>query len=94
MASKQAPQRPLVRISEAAKAAGVSRQTVEYYITLGLISPLRRPGSRGRFFDRHLIRQIRIIRELNRTGLSLRAIRETYLQRWQKARAAGRPPRA
>ena len=69
-----------MRISQAAKAAGVSRQTVEYYIMLGLIVPIRTDSGR-RFFDAALVRRIRLIRKLNRTGYTLRAIRETYLAR-------------
>ena len=70
-----------MRISDAARAAGVTNQTVEYYIMLGMICPRRRPGGRGRFFDRALIRRIRLIRSLNESGYTLRAIRETYLSR-------------
>ena len=68
-----------MRISQAAKAAGVSKQTVEYYIMIGLISPIRRAGERGRFFNDKLIRRIRLIRRLNESGYTLRSIRETYL---------------
>ena len=67
-----------MRISEAAQAAGVSRQTVEYYIMLGLIVPIR-TDSGGRRFDTALVRRIRLIRRLNRSGYTLRSIRETYL---------------
>lgn len=68
-----------MRISAAAKAAGVSNQTVEYYIMLGLVLPLRRGGKRGRFFDKKLVKRIRLIRQLNESGYTLRAIRETYM---------------
>ena len=80
MSKTRAAKPPTIRISEAAKAAGVSRQTVEYYIMLGLIVPIR-PDGGGRFFDAALVRRIRLIRKLNRTGYTLRAIRETYLAR-------------
>jgi len=69
----------LVRISAAAKAADVSKQTIEYYVMLGLIEPVRKEGSSGRFFDDELIRRIRLIRQLNKSGYTLRDIRETYL---------------
>ena len=71
----------LLRISAAAQAAGVSRQTVEYYIMIGLIEPLRPPDRHGRFFDKALVRRVRVIRRLNRSGYSLREIRRTYLRR-------------
>ena len=69
-----------MRISQAAEAAGVTKQTVEYYVMLGLISPIRPPGKRGRLFDDKLVRRIRLIRKLNESGYTLRAIRETYLK--------------
>jgi DNA-binding transcriptional MerR regulator len=77
------PEKPspemLVRISAAANAADVSKHTIEYYLMLGLIEPRRIKGRRGRFFDEELIKRIRLIRELNKSGYTLRDIRETYL---------------
>ena len=70
---------PLMRISAAAQAADVSKQTVEYYVMLGLIQPLRKEGGHGRFFDDELVKRIRLIREMNKSGYTLRDIRETYL---------------
>lgn len=70
----------LMRISAAAEAAGVSKQTVEYYVLIGLVEPIRRPGKRTRYFDDALIRRIRLIRKLNLSGYTLRDIRETYLR--------------
>ncbi len=70
-----------MRISSAARAANVSKQTIEYYIMLGLINPIRPADRPGRFFDDALVRRIRLIRRLNESGYTLRAIRETYLDR-------------
>ncbi|MHC4294256.1 MAG: helix-turn-helix domain-containing protein [Planctomycetota bacterium] len=69
-----------MRISDAARSAGVPKQTIEYYIMLGLISPIRPKGQRGRFFDASLVKRIKLIRRLNESGYTLRAIRETYLK--------------
>lgn len=74
------PAEKLLRISQAAAAANVSRQTVEYYIMLGLVVPIRPPGKHGRYFDADLVKRIRLIRRLNDSGYTLRAIRETYLR--------------
>lgn len=68
------------KLSQAAKAAGVSTQTLEYYIMLGLIEPITAPGSRRRSFDESLVKRIRLIRELNDSGYTLRDIRLTYLR--------------
>lgn len=70
----------LLRVGQAAQAAGVGRQTLEYYVMLGLVEPIRKPGARGRFFDDKLVRRIRLINQLNESGYTLRDIRETYLQ--------------
>ena len=71
----------MLRISAAAKAAGVHTQTIEYYIMVGLVKPLRQPDKTGRYFSRRLVRRIRLIRDLNQSGYTLRAIREIYLAR-------------
>jgi len=81
MTRKRKPSEELMRISAAAEAADVSRQTVEYYILLGLIHPIRRKGQRARLFDDELVRRIRLIRRMNEEGYTLRDIRETYLRR-------------
>jgi DNA-binding transcriptional MerR regulator len=81
MSKKKSRDSSMMRISEAARAAGVSKQTIEYYILVGLISPIRSPGRRDRLFDADLVRRIRLIRRLNESGYTLRAIRETYLRR-------------
>ena len=75
------PDDPMLRISAAAKAAGVQPQTIEYYILIGLIKPLRQPGKTGRYFSRPIVRRIRLIHDLNQSGYTLRAIREIYLTR-------------
>jgi DNA-binding transcriptional MerR regulator len=79
MVKKKTPGNEPLRISGAARAAGVSRQTVEYYIMIGLLSPVRVPGRTGRYFDGPLVRRIRLIRRLNRSGYTLREIGQTYL---------------
>ena len=80
MAKKTTTGEQLLRISAAAQAAGVSRQTVEYYIMLGLLAPIHLPGRWGRFFDPSLVRRIRLIRRLNRSGYTLGEIGRTYLR--------------
>lgn len=74
----EAPRR--MKISQAARQAGVSKQTVEYYVMLGLVEPIREGETRRRFFTDEHVRRIRLIRQLNQTGYTLRAIKETYLK--------------
>lgn len=78
--AKKAGETSLMKISQAASAAGVSRQTVEYYIMLGMITPLRVPRKAGRYFDKALVKRIALIHQLNKSGYTLRDIRETYLR--------------
>jgi DNA-binding transcriptional MerR regulator len=68
-----------MRIAQAARVAGVATQSVEYYIMIGLVKPIRR-GQRSRFFDAKLINRIKLIKRLNKSGYTLRSIRETYLR--------------
>ena len=70
----------LMKISQAAKAAGVSTQTIEYYVMLGLVTPIVKAGTRRRFFDDGLVKRLRLIRELNDSGYTLREIRTTWLR--------------
>jgi DNA-binding transcriptional MerR regulator len=83
---KQSISPPTMRISGAASASGVSKQTIEYYIMLGLIKPRQRKDKKGRFFDSMLVKRIKLIRELNESGYTLRDIREIYLKREMKVK--------
>lgn len=70
----------LLSIGNAAKEAGVSRQSLQYYIMVGLVKPTRvSPGGR-RLFDHKAVELIRLIRKLNESGYTLRAIRELFIQ--------------
>lgn len=67
------------RIGSAAKKAGVSRQTLQYYVMLGLVNPSSASPAGQRLFDRQAIERIKLVRKLNRSGYPLRAIREIFL---------------
>ncbi|MBT3279804.1 MAG: MerR family transcriptional regulator [Phycisphaerales bacterium] len=72
------------RLGPAAERLKLSRQTIEYYLLLGLIEPRRVEGRHGRFFDEALLTQIRTIRELNQSGYTLRDIREMFLAKGEE----------
>ncbi|HLU74896.1 MAG TPA: MerR family transcriptional regulator [Nonomuraea sp.] len=57
-----------MRISEAARSAGVTTKTIRYYESLGLITPARL-GNGYRDYSPGDVRRIREIRELNRLGI-------------------------
>jgi DNA-binding transcriptional MerR regulator len=70
----------LVSIGIAAKKAGISRQSLQYYLMIGLIRPTEVTPTDRRLFDERAIERIKLINKLNESGYPLRAIRELFLQ--------------
>jgi DNA-binding transcriptional MerR regulator len=70
----------LVPIGTAAKKAGVSRQSLQYYLMVGLLEPAEVTQTGRRLFDQKRIERIKLIKELNKSGYPLRAIRELFLE--------------
>lgn len=70
----------LLPIGPAAKKAGISRQSLQYYIMVGLLEPTEVTPTGRRLFDDEAIKIIKIIKKLNDSGYPLRAIRELFLQ--------------
>ena len=70
----------LLTIGAAAKKAGVSRQSLQYYVMLGLMAATETSPSGRRLFDKKAIDRIKLIRKLNESGYPLRAIRDLFLQ--------------
>lgn len=68
-----------LRISDVARQAAVSKQTVEYYILLGLLTP-RRDSAGRRMFGGQDLRRVKLIRKLNQSGYTLAEIRQTFLK--------------
>jgi DNA-binding transcriptional MerR regulator len=74
------PKTKLVPIGVAAKMAGVSRQSLQYYLMMGLLEPTEVTRTGRRLFDLKTVERARLVRKLNRTGYPLRAIRELFLE--------------
>ena len=70
----------LMSIGLAAKKAGISRQSLQYYIMVGLIEPSETSPTGRRQFDEPTIERIRLIKGLNESGYTLRAIKELFIQ--------------
>lgn len=70
----------LVAIGQAAKKAGVSRQSVQYYMMVGLLEPTVVTETGRRLFDDKSIERIKLIKLLNEGGYPLRGIRELFLE--------------
>ena len=69
-----------VPIGQAAEKAGISRQSLQYYLMVGLLEPTEVTSSGRRLFDQKAIERIRLIKKLNDSGYPLRAIRELFME--------------
>ena len=70
----------LLSIGRAAEKAGVSRQSLQYYLMVGLLEPTVVTSSGWRMFDDKTVERIRLIKMLNDSGYPLRAIRELFME--------------
>ena len=70
----------LISIGAAAKQAGISRQSLQYYIMVGLIEPTKISQTKRRQFNEQAVQRIKLVKKLNDSGYPLRAIRELFLQ--------------
>jgi len=70
----------LLPVGAAAKKAGVSRQSLQYYLMVGLLEPTEVTPTGRRLFDNDAIRKIKLIKKLNESGYPLRDIRELFMQ--------------
>ena len=71
----------LFAIGKAAEKAGISRQSLQYYLMMGLLVPARITPTGRRLFDEASVERIKLIKKLNDTGYPLREIREMFLER-------------
>ena len=70
----------LMPIGEAAKKAGISRQSLQYYLMVGLLEATEVTPTGRRLFDKKSVERIKLIKKLNDSGYPLRAIRELFLE--------------
>jgi DNA-binding transcriptional MerR regulator len=70
----------LLRTGAAAKKAGISRQSLQYYLMLGLVEATEVTPTGRRLFGKGAIKQIKLIKKLNDSGYTLRDIRELFLE--------------
>jgi DNA-binding transcriptional MerR regulator len=70
----------LITIGMAATKAGVSRQSLQYYIMLGLLEATKVTKTGRRLFDQKSIERVKLVKKLNKSGYPLRAIRELFLE--------------
>jgi len=70
----------LMTIGKTAKLAGISTQSLQYYIMVGLIRPAAVSKTNRRLFDDKTVERIKLIKKFNKSGYPLRAIRELFLE--------------
>lgn len=70
----------LISIGAAAKKAGISRQSLQYYLMVGLLEPTEVTSTSRRLFDEKGIERIKLIKKLNKSGYPLRAIKELFME--------------
>ncbi len=70
----------LVQVGQAAEKAGVSTQSLQYYLMVGLLEPTEITTTGRRLFGKQAIERIKLIKKLNESGYPLRAIRELFVE--------------
>jgi DNA-binding transcriptional MerR regulator len=70
----------LTSVGVAAKKAGISRQSLQYYLMVGLLEPTEITPTGRRLFDEKTIERIKLIKKINESGYPLRAIRELFME--------------
>lgn len=70
----------LLRLGEAAKAAGITPAQLEYYLAADVVRPTRKSGGQQRLFDARAVKRIQMVRLLNTGGYTLRDIREIFME--------------
>ncbi len=73
------PKEALTPIGKAAKKAGVSRESLQYYLMIGLLEPTELTPSGRRLFNDKAVQRIKLIKRLNKSGYPLRAIRDLFM---------------
>lgn len=79
-AKRSQPAADKLKMAQVAEQAGVSKQTIEYYIMLGLLQPRTDPKTRRRQFNASHVKRIKLIKQLNKSGYTLAEIRQTWLK--------------
>ncbi len=69
-----------MQIGTAAEKAGVSRQSLQYYLMVGLLEATEVSSTGRRLFDNKAVQRIKLIKKLNESGYPLRAIRELFME--------------
>jgi DNA-binding transcriptional MerR regulator len=70
--------------------AGVSRQTLQYYLMVGMLEPTEVTKTGRRLFDQKAVERVKLVKKLNDSGYPLREIREVFLGDRHNLKGSGR----
>ncbi len=73
-----------LKTGEVLKKAEISRQVLYRYIQMELVTPAKTTDTGRHLFTAGVFKQIRLIRNLNQSGYTLRDIREIFSARLKK----------
>ncbi|MFP4978865.1 MerR family transcriptional regulator [Paenibacillus sp. CN-4] len=85
---KEHGDKPLLRIGELAKAAGISERTVDYYTKLGLIAPESRSMKNYRLYSAETLTVLERINQLKHEKYTLEEIK-SMVGKWKSAKVEG-----
>jgi len=68
------------QMNELAKRTGLSKDTIRYYIKIGLLKPDRNPGNGYKLFDGKDIQRLRFICKAKYLGFTLKEIKQIILE--------------
>lgn len=69
-----------LRTADVLRRTGITHQILYRYVTLGLIEPVTVTDSGVRYFRPEAVDLIEIIKSFNRTGYSLRDLKDTFFK--------------
>lgn len=78
------PAADLLPTGEVMARTGLSRQVLYQYTAMGLIQEADTTAAGHRLYPASVVEHLRLIRELNETGYTLRDIKEIFFQRGQR----------
>jgi len=71
---------PLMKIGELARRSGLTRQMISSYCMYGLVKEAMRTPKGHRLFDEKALKLLGLIRDLLKSGYTLRDIRDTFIR--------------
>jgi MerR family mercuric resistance operon transcriptional regulator len=67
-----------LRTKELLDRTGISRQVLQHYIAVGLVKERDKTRTGRRLFGEEMVKRIKLIRKLNKSGYTLRDIRDVF----------------